>query len=247
MIHNRLLKRINQKCFNIYLQLCWRSPLQEQKTTINFDDKWSRTNQSRGWTHWTCGSARTPCRVGAPVPAAPTSRSSRNSWRSSWRGSPWAGGRRGFLSPPRCPDQTATLWSSSGSQDWPSTQRTHGILHWSGIRVNPVHVHVGPSLFLPPRYSQLAPGSAERRLKRPRAPVWEEVVQKFTPVHSHWQPLTHFFFLVWSWNIHKFTCSQNDEMGPWILKGGPETSPLEANPARDALQRSAKVPWDLIL
>lgn len=76
-------------------------------------------------THWTSGSARSPCTVGALAPAAPTSRSSRSSWRSSWRGSLWAGGQRGFLSPPRCPDQTATLWSSSVSPDWPEIRKEH--------------------------------------------------------------------------------------------------------------------------
>lgn len=80
-------------------------------------------------THWTSCSARSPCTVGALAPAAPTSRSSPSSWRSSWRGSLWAGGQRGFLSPPRCPDQTATLWSSSVSPDWPKIRKEHTLLH----------------------------------------------------------------------------------------------------------------------
>ena len=70
--------------------------------------------------YWISCYAHFLCRVDALAPAAPTSRSSRSNWQSSWRESLWAGARRGFLSPLHCPDQTARPWSSSVSPDWPA-------------------------------------------------------------------------------------------------------------------------------
>lgn len=71
-------------------------------------------------SHLTSCSARFLCRVDALAPAAPTSRSSQSNWQSSWRESLSAGGRTGFLSPLRCRDPTARLWSSFVSPDWPA-------------------------------------------------------------------------------------------------------------------------------
>lgn len=85
---------------------------------------WTKTKSNKS-SHWISCSAHSLCRVGALAPAAPTSRSSQSNWRSSWRESLSAVGRRGFLSPPHCPDQTARPWSSSVSLDWPTIHRGH--------------------------------------------------------------------------------------------------------------------------
>lgn len=126
-------------------------------------------NEPMRRTHWTFCSARSPCTGGALAPAAPTSRSSPSSWQSSWPGSLWAGARRGFLSPPRCPGQTETLWSSSVLLDWPKPRNENTLLH-TVILSFLVTLQTSCKMrrsctrsawaifFLPLRYFQFAPG-----------------------------------------------------------------------------------------
>lgn len=105
-----------------YRQWCSRFPLKEMKSGCHTRNKVITIWMLLDRTHWTSCSARSLGRAGALAPAAPTSRSSPSNWQSFWPKSLWADVQTGSRWPPRCPDPTVMLVSSSEWPDWPAAQ-----------------------------------------------------------------------------------------------------------------------------
>lgn len=134
---------------------------------------WNFDTKTETHAYWISCSARFLCRVDAPSPAAPTSRSSRSNWQSSWRESLWAVARRGSRSPLRCPDRTARPWSSSVSPDWPA-KGTERLSTNTQPDLRFFHFEP-PTAAVPPWNSLPAPGSRGTPLECPPAPVGEGI------------------------------------------------------------------------